>query len=187
LGVNQRTLNLRSFYPKKQIFSTFKRTFDRDYRYGPDSKYNDEDAFWNQWKEQLDAPADQTFTLERSKGHTVLSGLILVPGNNYRSFMAKADFGPVPRAMIRYDNPQVDFDALKQLYPDLIDYYVSPNENTLILLTDKEFIGIDVNSRSEILRQPHELEFNKVVMVDWAIGSHVEQWRRELSDLRDRK
>ncbi len=176
--------NLDSWYSRKHIVEVFRSAFNKNHRNGKDAKYNDEDALWTEWKERLQGRFDETptFTLERMKGQTHLIGRLLVPGNAERSFMATADFGNAPKKLITYDNPSLDFGALKQLYPGLIDYFVSPNQNTVFLLTDKELIGIDVESRSEIFRETHAIEFNKVVMVDWSVGGYVGRWARVLKN-----
>lgn len=170
--------NLNRWYPRKHILEVFKSVFEKDYRNGQDAKYNDQDAFWTLWKERLEGRFDAlpTFTLERLEGKTHLIGRLLVPGNAYRSFMATADFGEAPKKLTTYDNPSLNFDALKELYPGLVDYFVSPNQNTVFFLTNKELIGIDVASRSEVFRKTHDVEFDKVVMVDWSVGKHVGEW-----------
>lgn len=173
---------LRDWYSQKQVFEIFKKTFDDDYRFGEDSKYNDMDAFWKQWSDALKSKYEDvpTFSLERIQGRTHLKGLVLVPGNNYRSFLAASDFGDAPKALIKYDNPPLDFGKLKSIYPTLIDAFVSPNQNTVFLLTDNEIIGIDVKSRSELFRFIHRVGFNKVIMVEWATNGFVNKWKKEL-------
>ncbi len=174
---------LSDWVPKKRIIETYKSDFDINRRNDPEMKVNDMDAIWKMWLVSLtnNYPGrTPTFTLERQTARTTLQGRALVDGNTHRSFMLTADFGDAPKKLARYDNPPIDFEKFKQIYPALLDVYVSPNQNTVIVMTDKEFIGIDVESNREISRIQHNLTFNKVIMVEWATGEHVAKWIKTL-------
>ncbi|MGI8543113.1 MAG: hypothetical protein ACR2MD_06485 [Aridibacter sp.] len=174
---------LKDYYSEKDIVKSFQKTFGKTRSGSDDAKYNDMDSFWQSWKDRLEGKYDiiPTFTLERHLAETHLTGLVLIDGNNYRSFHAESDFGKAPKALISYDNPKIDFDKFKQIYPKLLDVFVSPNQNTVFVLTDKKIIGIDVETKKEIYSQDHNLEFNKVIMVEWAVNDYVEEWESELN------
>ena len=124
---------------------------------------------------------NSTFNFVRHKAKTHLLGLITIDGNAHRSFYAKADFGQAPKKFISYDNPNIDFEKFTKIYPTTIDVFVSPNQNTVFVLTDKKIIGIDVISKKEIYSQVHNLKFNKVIMVEWALNDFVKKWEKELN------
>lgn len=175
---------LHHWFPKRQIIQKFEEEFNATRRNSEDAKYNNMNAFWQMWLERLSETGTEsvpTFTLERRQGRTHMVGLVLIDGNRHRSFHADADFGAAPKSLIAYDNPIIDFAKLKEVYPTLIDVYVSPNQNTVFLLTDKEIVGIDVKTRDELYRDNHDVVFNKVVMVEWATNDHVSRWWNELS------
>lgn len=133
------------------------------------------------WGGRINYFEDSVYTLARVRGNTHLMGLVEIYGNAHRRFQASSSMGIASEAMIAYDNPPMDFDRFKNLYPTIIDFFVSPNENTVFILTDEEIIGIDVFDGQEIFRQQHDLTFNKVIMVEWATGSFVDRWQQELT------
>ncbi|MGF1521731.1 MAG: hypothetical protein ACFBSF_05355 [Leptolyngbyaceae cyanobacterium] len=133
------------------------------------------------WGGRINYFENSVYTLARVRGNTHLIGLVEIYGNAHRRFQASSSMGIAPEAMITYDNPPMDFDRFKDLYPTIIDFFVSPNENTVFILTDEEIIGIDVFKDQEIFRQKHNLIFNKVIMVEWAIGDFVDLWQQELT------
>jgi len=175
--------DLNKWFSKKVIIDRFSEVFDRTHRSGPDAKTNDMDHWWNQWKKSLSGEYGDrvpTFTLERHAARTKLVGRVLVDGNTHRSFLTSADFGPAPASLVRYDNPVVDFASASALFPDLIDLFVSPNQDTVYFLTNNEVVALDVAHGRELYRQKHHLLFNKVVMVEWAVGRYVDQWQNKL-------
>jgi len=176
--------NLDNWISKKQIIEKYQADFDSERRNSPDAKFNDMDWTWNRWLTAIggdDTDRIPTFMIERQNARTTLIGRVLVDGNMHRSFMLSADFGDAPKKLVRYDNPPIDFEKLKKFYPTLIDIYVSPDQSTVIALTDKEFIALDVFSKREVSRIEHNVIFNKVVMVEWATGEYVEKWIRALN------
>jgi hypothetical protein len=185
LGPRKLSGNLSSWFDYKKIVTTYSTEFDSNRRYGEDAKYNDMDSLWSRWKESFsgnDPDRIPTFTLERHEAKTRMIGRALVDGNTHRSFLGTADFGIAPPELARYDNPDLDFAAAKSIFPDLIDIFISPSQDTAFFLTAMEMIAIDTASGKELFRENHELKFNKVVMVEWAVGEHVGRWRKELSN-----
>lgn len=159
---------LKSLYAAQRIeeaFNKVKEQFGED-RWGSDEK--------------IGYVENSTYTLARFKANTHLVGLILVDGNAHRSFHADADFGITPKSLVRYNNPKIDFAAFKQADENVIDVFVSPNQNTVFVLTKTEIIGLDVKTKNEIFRQKHDLQFNKIVMVEWATSDFVSKWEKEL-------
>ena len=124
---------------------------------------------------------NSTFNFARHNGQTHILGLVTVDGNAHRSFYLNADFGRAPKEFIGYQNPHIDFDKFKEIYPTAIDVFVSPNQNTVFVLTKSEIIGIDVKTKREVYRESHKLKFNKVIMVEWATSGFVKKWERELN------
>lgn len=186
LGKRKLSGELSKWYSKTKILDQYKATFDATRRTGPDGKYNDMDATWERWSRLIgggDPDRIPTFTLERHQAQTKVVGRVLVDGNTHRSFLLEEDFGPAPRALARYDNPEIDFPGAQALFTDLIDIFVSPYHETVVFLTKKELIGFDVPSVAEIYRAPHDLRFNKIVMVEWATGDHASKWTRYLSGI----
>lgn len=174
---------LSHWYSKKEIIDRYADDFNLNHRNSPDAKYNHMESIWQQWKESIsgrDKDRIPTFTLARSKGRTSLIGRALVDGNTHRSFLLEVYFGPAPRKLARYDNPDFDFDKLSEAYPNLIDVFISPTQDTAFLLTDTEMIAIDIPSANELYRTLLKVKFNKVIMVEWATGRHVDQWQTEL-------
>lgn len=157
------TSNLRDLYTPKQIEDAFG---DRTVRRWYGRRVNVVEA--------------STFTLSRLKGRTHVLGMIETDGNAHRSFYQPFGMGTALNKLVSYDNPPLDFDKFKSIYPTIIDLFVSPNQNTIIILTKEEFIGLDVRSQKEIFRMKHNLLFNKVVMVEWATNSYVGKWQKEL-------
>ncbi len=186
LGKQKLSGELDKWFSKKKILDQYQSTFDTTRRNESEAKSNDMDAIWQRWSVLIggeDSERIPTFTLERQSAQTRMIGRVLVDGNIHRSFLLEEDFGRAPRALARYDNPEIDFNKAKALFVGLIDIFISPNHETVVLLTEKELIGIDVETGSEIYREEHELKFNKVVMVEWAIGQHVAKWKQFLSSL----
>jgi len=185
LGTRKLSGKLSSWFKYEKIVATYSGDFDRTRRYGESSKHNNMDFLWNRWKEVFsgnDPDRIPTFTLERHQAKTRMIGRALVDGNTHRSFLETADFGKAPPELARYDNPDLDFAAAKSIFPDLIDIFVSPSQDTAFFLTAMEMIAIDTATGKEVFRENHELKFNKVVMVEWAVGGHVGRWRNELSN-----
>ncbi|MEM9005403.1 MAG: hypothetical protein AAGE59_18000 [Cyanobacteria bacterium P01_F01_bin.86] len=160
--------HLRELYSPEQIASGFQPVRDM---FG--------DRRW--LGEVIDYVNNSLYTLARVRGNTHVLGLIEVDGNAHRRFHASANMGIAPESIIAYDNPPLDFDQFQNLYPAMIDLFVSPNENTVFVLTDEAIVGIDVFSKQEIFRENHNLSFNKVVMVEWATGRFVTRWQQELT------
>lgn len=123
-----------------------------------------------------------TFDLSRLNGRTHILGMIETDGNAHRIFHKAFDMGFAFNKLVVYDNPKLDFDKFKSIYPNLIDVFISPNQNTIIILTKEEVIGLDVRTEKEIFNLKHDLLFNKVVMVEWATGDFVSKWQQELND-----
>lgn len=157
------TSYLKDLYPPEQIETAFGRRKQR------------------RWSGSEDDIVDTaTFTLERSKGRTHVLGMIQTDGNAHRSFHQPLDMGFALNKLVSYDNPPFEFDKFKSIYPTIIDLFVSPNQNTIIILTKEEIIGLDVRSQQEIFKMKHNLLFNKVVMVEWTTNSYVGKWQKEL-------
>lgn len=123
-----------------------------------------------------------TFDLSRLKGRTHVLGMIETDGNSSRTFHKRFDMGFAFNKLVVYDNPILNFDKFKSIYPTIIDVFISPNQNTIIILTKEEIIGLDVRTEKEIFNLKHDLSFNKVVMVEWATGDFVSTWQKELND-----
>lgn len=176
---------LSNWYPTTEIIGRFSQYGETDPQKCTKSKSISDTCLWNQWKRSLSRnyPGEEpTFTVERHSAQTRLIGLILADGNIHRSYLGKSDFGPAPERLAKYDNPEIDFAVAKSIFPDLIDIFVSPSQDTAFFLTAMEMIAIDTASGKELFRENHELKFNKVVMVEWAVGEHVGRWRSELSN-----
>lgn len=157
------TSYLKDLYTPKQIETAFGRRKQERWSGGED-----------------DVVDTATFTLARLKGRTHILGMIEADGNAHRSFHHPFDIGFAINKLVSYDNPPLDFDKFKSIYPTIIDLFVSPNQNTIIILTKEEIVGLDVRSQKEIFKMKHNLLFNKVVMVEWATNSYVSKWQIEL-------
>ncbi|MEM8640605.1 MAG: hypothetical protein AAGG51_17575 [Cyanobacteria bacterium P01_G01_bin.54] len=135
------------------------------------------------WHEGVaDVSEEATFTLARSQGQTQILGLIETDGNAHRSFHDAFLMGRAIDKFEIYDNPSLNFEAFKRVYPEIIDFFISPNQNTVIILSKTELIVFDVQTETEVFRAEHNLTFNKVVMVEWAIGEFVSKWKRVLRE-----
>jgi hypothetical protein len=165
LSSKEITSNLKDLYTPRQIENGFGRR--KQMRWGG---------------REVDVVDVSTFTLARSNGRTHVLGMIETDGNAHRIFHRPFDMGFALNRLVVYDNPTLDFAQFKSIYPDIIDLFVSPNQNTIIILTKEELIGIDVRTEKEIFKEKHRLLFNKVVMVEWATGEYVSQWQRELAN-----
>jgi len=132
------------------------------------------------WGGRIEYVDESTYTFARLDGNTHLMGLVGIHGNGHRQYYSAVDMGIAPDRMIRYDNPPINFAGFKNIYPEILDVFVSPNENTVFVLTKEEIVGIDVFSKQELFREDHNLKFNKVVMSEWAIGNFVSLWQEEL-------
>ncbi len=177
--------DLDKWYSRKEIVDRYAEYFKIDYQDCSGLKSNNSNCVWNKWRTNLSRNhADEmpTFTIERRSARTRLIGRVLVDGNTHRSFLQTADFGPAPSKLAKYDNPDLDFKEAELLFPTLIDVFISPNQDTAFFLTAKEMIAIDTTSGKEIYRRNHGLSFNKVIMVEWAVGPHVERWRKTLAE-----
>ncbi|HMT06360.1 MAG TPA: hypothetical protein PKA82_00035 [Pyrinomonadaceae bacterium] len=175
--------NLLNWVSKERAVAGFAEYFKTEYDDCNKKNGSKYDCIWKHWQSDLNQnhPSEPaSINVLRSGGQTKLMGNVLVDGNRYRSFLEKADFGQIPKALASYDNPKIDFEKFKALYPELIDVFVSPNQNMVILLTKNEFVLIDVLTRSEQSRTKHNILFNKVVMVEWATNAHVDRWRNTL-------
>lgn len=133
------------------------------------------------WHTPVDVVEVSTFTLARLEGQTRILGMIETDGNAHRSFHQSFVMRLASERLVRYDNPIVDFEQFKSVYPDIIDLFISPNQNTIFILTQDELIGIDVPTATQIYSMTHDLSFNKVVMVEWATNNYVSRWEKELT------
>jgi hypothetical protein len=124
---------------------------------------------------QLIARSDSTLDCVNAQGAT-----------NLADEYSKTPIGPAPKSLIQYNSFPLDYAQLQKLEPKLKDAFVSPNQNILFLLTDKEVIGVDVVSGKEMFRNsPSALQQKDeyggvadagVVMVEWATGDAVNRW-----------
>jgi hypothetical protein len=157
------TSYLKDLYTPKQIETAFGSRKQRRWSGGDD-----------------DVVDTATFTLSRLRGRTHVLGMIETDGNAHRTFHKPFDMGFALNKLVRYDNPPFEFDKFKSIYPTIIDLFISPNQNTIVILTKEEIIGLDVRSQKEIFKVKHNLLFNKVVMIEWATNSYVSKWQKEL-------
>lgn len=174
---------LFNWVSKKNVIEKYKEDYDANRRSDPSERYNDHDGIWARREDALKNENPEmmpTFTIQRNNGRSILLGRTLVAGNAHRSFLESVELGDAPQRLVKYDNPNIDFEKIKALYPDLIDVFVSPNQNMVILLTKDEFVLIDAFAKKEKSRIKHSTLFNKVVMVEWSTGDYVDKWRRAL-------
>lgn len=132
--------------------------------------------------EKIDYINDSLYTFARIAGKTHLLGLILVDGNAHRSFLADGDFGVAPAALVKQENPAIDFAAFQKADENVVDVFISPNQNMVVVLTKTEIIGLDGQTKREIFRQKHKLQFNKIVLVEWATNDFAAKWEKELKN-----
>ena len=191
------SIRLQDYYSKAEIIKYYRQNLVDAYSF--DNKLTDDEKagrvedlqtkldgkpVWG-WgtpaaEKTSDGVSVPSFRLSRVAGKTVIEGFFMMEGNSHRSFHETFNLSAARKPLVNYDNPSVDFAAFKAIYPQMVDVFVSPNQNTIIVLTDAEIIGIDVATQKEIFKQAHNLKFNKVIMIDWATGNFVGKWANEL-------
>ncbi len=153
---------LKAWVPTTTINKAFKKVIEEDSFAGAD-------------------PAnDAVFSFRRVGGQTNLLGLLLIPGNSARSFFEPVDLGIAPVKLIKQPPFPLNFAAFQRIDPTVYDVYISPNQNTVVVLTKKDLIAIDVATGNELYRAPHHCPINKILLTEWAVGGFVAKWEDAL-------
>ncbi len=126
------------------------------------------------------------FRLGRHLGYTLLTGITYgeapyVLSNTYSVTVVTGGLAaPPPLAPYNPDHARL-FDQLRALDPAINDMFVAPTNAAAFLLAGDRLIGIDRVSRREqlVLTVPHDA----VVVAEWAVGAHVQNWAEDIRTL----
>jgi hypothetical protein len=94
------------------------------------------------------------------------------------------DAGPLQKPFIRYNAFPLDFSALQSRYAGLVDAYVSPYHNVVMLVLNGEpgsiqptLALVDVTTGKLIFTR--EIT-GSIIMAEWAADTSIEQWQQQL-------
>jgi hypothetical protein len=89
----------------------------------------------------------------------------------------------LPKTLVGTDRLAISWRTLSQAMPDLQDAVSSPDATWTLLLTPSALVFVprsDVAHRTRLSSVPKA----KIVMAEWAIGTHVGEWSKVLADVR---
>lgn len=126
-----------------------------------------------------------TFRLRREDGQTVLDAIRYYDApyalSSTYTFTAVQPVGPAPASLTPY-NPEPDvLAALRTADPSVVDAFVSPEQNVVYALYRNRLDAYAVPDGATLLSL--SLGESRVVMVEWAQGSHVARWAAMLRAL----
>ncbi|MBZ4664292.1 MAG: hypothetical protein JG776_2010 [Caloramator sp.] len=117
--------------------------------------------------------------ISRKNGSYLLKGRI-----NYKSgdFFSYVDFDTgffPPSNMVMYDTLCIPMKDIKNKIPQAIDAYTSPNKDIAVIVLPKsiEFYRIKNQKLSEKIGEIKIAKEDKIIMLEWAVGSYSEVWR----------
>ena len=148
----------------------------------------DADAFYGSAKSNLKLEEEskleeKSFGIERKNGHWILKGRLNYSDENeeqYKDFNIKAI---PPKEVVQYDELILSWSLIKSRFPKVIDAFVSPNEDLILIVTAEE-LRIYPISDGDILQEKLgtiKLEENeKIVMSEWGLGKYTNLWEKEV-------
>lgn len=128
-------------------------------------------------------PNEENIGLFRRDGHWSLRGRInyFQSGEElYSDFNIRAI---PPTEMVSFDEQVIHYDMVRLLRPGAIDYFSSPNEEFIVVLTNTHITiypidnGELVNIPSTGFRIPSN---SSIIMSEWARGRYTETWEQEV-------
>ena len=152
-------------------------------------------AFWREFRQRElkpswggDGPLNEYdfaeyagFTFIDAGSAIRLIGLHFAAGNAERTFLATVDLGVAPASLVNYADFGLDFAQFKKIDPKTLVVFSSPDKATIFVLTMDRMIAIDTKSRRELFNAEHGLEFNKIIMAEWAEGANTTRWETQLN------
>jgi hypothetical protein len=174
--------NLQAYYPKDELELAYEEMYNAL-----------QEAGSNQAPAQvLGQKSGITFRIQREKGKAMLYAQTARPflnpriygGKNYRNQLYL--MGEAPKRLLNNNHFPLDYSVFEGYVDDLQDVFVSPLENVVFILTKAELRAVDQTGESVIFSLPIEEENEeKVVMVEWAVGSQVDQWTQALEEVKE--
>lgn len=127
-------------------------------------------------------PAADNFSLSRRNGQWIVTGRLnyVAPINNRTSEDFNIYLMP-PQKLISYDTLKHPWNYIKEMAPEAIDVYTSPNNDLAIIVTRTsiDIYTIDKERLSEKPVQNIKLKKDEsVVMAEWAVGGYMEKWEK---------
>lgn len=83
-----------------------------------------------------------------------------------------------PKVLTSYDELFIPFRTIKSKFPDVLDAYISLNNNFMIVITKNnlKIVSIANNSIGKVETSLDINENEQSVMSQWAVGSYVDKW-----------
>jgi hypothetical protein len=156
-----------------RVFRSYFHQHDLNVTWGMPEEYLD----------QLDFAQYAGFTLEDVGGAIHLIGLHSAAGNGDREFLSNVDLGLAPSSLVSYPDSGLDFSRFKQIDPQTMAVFTSPDRGTVFVLTASRIIVLDVRTKHELFNSSHDLRFNKIIMAEWAEGENTARWETQLNSV----
>ncbi|NLY44038.1 MAG: hypothetical protein GX066_08755 [Clostridiaceae bacterium] len=127
----------------------------------------------------------ENYGLERRLGHWLLKGRVsFFEDGQLRISDYNINLIP-PRELVFYDNLCIPWTTVKDRVPAAVDLYTSPNKDIALVITKEEIMVFAINGyylQQEPLERIPLKEGEVVIMVEWATGQYVENWKRTLEN-----
>lgn len=128
-------------------------------------------------------PNEENVALARKNGYWIMKGRVNYKQNDeelYKDFNIKAI---PPKEMVSYDELSIPWEAIRLMVPDVVDVFISPNNEFIVVLTQSNLViyaieaGDIVNQPVAKIKLPYDA---KVIMSEWAIGRYANIWQDEV-------
>jgi hypothetical protein len=127
------------------------------------------------WGSMTTFTTDARTCLMRREGRVYESGIVAVPGNSARSFMAEFPVAVARSDLAPSNHAPLAFDAVKAQWSDAEDVLVSPSDDAVVVLRRDELTFYDVPGRKVQMALPRGPS-TSIVMVEWAGGEAATRW-----------
>lgn len=124
-------------------------------------------------------PDEESFGLTRKNGHWILKGRISYEEKEVRKYTDFNIKAVPPIELVTYDELLIPWNGIKMKVPEVVDAYTSPNEDIVIILTNKYILIYPIH-KGELGDKPFGKipikEKEKIIMAEWATGGYVKTW-----------
>jgi hypothetical protein len=121
----------------------------------------------------------ESFALFREMGHWYIKGRInYTRGRENPFFDFKINIIP-PTELVAYDTLHLTWTGIKDMIPQAIDAFTSPNKDIIIIQTRSELLIYSLKQNGLSEKPLTKVKLNNgetVVMAEWATGNYVEKW-----------
>jgi len=132
-------------------------------------------------------PKENSFTVSRRNGHWILKGRINSLSPEYSDKYLDYDINMIPPSkLVNYDNLYVTWSKVKDIVPEAIDAYTSPNQDFALIFLDSEILVYKI-SKGELSESPvRSINIDpkeKVVMAQWTKGDETQKWYKVVKEI----